>query len=333
MATAAIQLPTLLVNQKELTNLPAFIWKHEQCLRDYGAIKIQLGPDCQLALRKRKKKLVLPQTPRKLVPIYPNEPIYFVSEIDGTDESIQDISLPMNEQSFWSTISDSNKKTRLLNTNMLPNKSFFCDKTARSYFAMHRLPSLSLLKLAGKTVMNQLVPTVTRAFAPGAIFPLASAQQRLFSIHYHHEGAPNYWYTIPTSERQHLRRVLDQHTCSVCLDHGQLFIDPSVFDKNHIRYYRIVQSPNEFIVLSSGALAQSFTTGANWGESVVFALPSWINEAHAFASTSRCQCNVLDNQAIEMIDMNLFQPNLVHQYITSYLSSNSDDQSSSDKGL
>ena len=66
---------------------------------------------------------------------------------------------------------------------------------------------------------------------------------------------------------------------------GQIIIDPLVLDKYHVRYHRIVQNPNEFIVLSASAVFQSFTTSANWGESIVFALPSWIEEAHHSSST------------------------------------------------
>lgn len=43
------------INQNELNNLSAFIYKHEQNLQVYGGIKIQLDRDCRLALKKRKK--------------------------------------------------------------------------------------------------------------------------------------------------------------------------------------------------------------------------------------------------------------------------------------
>lgn len=203
---------------------------------------------------------------------------------------------------------------------------------ARSYFDIHRLPASSLLRLGGKALTNQFVPTVTRATTTGAIFRLTTAKQHLLSIHYHHEGGQNHWYIIPSSERQNLQRILNQYNTAVCLDHGQIVIDPSVLDKYHVRYHRIIQNPNEFIILSAAALSQSFTTSANWGESIVFALPSWIEKAHHLGSNLRCRCSIPYNQLSPMIDMSLFESNHLYQFITSYLSIKSNDQSSDQIG-
>ncbi|CAF1548142.1 unnamed protein product, partial [Rotaria sordida] len=63
---------------------------------------------------------------------------------------------------------------------------------SRSYFDMHRLPHQSLLKLGGTKVTRQFIPCVRRAHGPGSIFPMTSAQQRLFSIDYHHEGGAHH---------------------------------------------------------------------------------------------------------------------------------------------
>ncbi|CAF1240476.1 unnamed protein product [Rotaria sordida] len=203
---------------------------------------------------------------------------------------------------------------------------------SRSYFDMHRFPHQSLLKLGGTKVTRQFIPCVRRAHGPGSIFPMTSAQQRLFSIDYHHEGGAHHWHIIPTGEREILQGIIDQYKPTICLDHGQLLIDPLILDKNHIRYHRVIQHPNEFIVLSAGTLAQSFTEDASWSESVAFALPSWIEEGHANVSVPRCQCDIPRDFLPEIIDVTLFRPEFIRRYINSHLNVTTDNKSPTLKG-
>ncbi|CAF1151897.1 unnamed protein product [Adineta steineri] len=181
------------------------------------------------------------------------------------------------------------------------------------------MPKQSLLKLGGKKMTHQVVPCVRRAHGSGAIFPLTCAQQRLFSVNYHHEGAVHHWYIIPTYERDVLQKAISPKNVPVCLDHGQLLVDPSILEKHHIRYHRIKQRPNEFVVLAAGTLAQSFSEGANWSESIDFALPGWIEEGRASAATSPCQCDISNNYSLNTIDVTLFTHNLIEKYISSHL--------------
>ncbi|CAF1496489.1 unnamed protein product [Rotaria sordida] len=261
-----------------------------------------------------------------------DDPVYFVQKADHIDESTQQSLLVTDECNFWSSLSCSGNKRRQTNISILPNKSFFYQKRPRLYFDIHRLPYQSLLKLGGSKLTRRFVPSVKRAHGPGAIFSLTSAEQHLFSVDYHHEGGAHHWYIIPTSEREVLQRIIDHQNSSVCLDHGQLFIDPSVLDKNHIRYHRIIQHPNEFIVLSAGTLAQSFTEDASWSESIAFALPSWIEEGHVNVSVSPCQCNIPQDSLPETIDITLFKHELIQTYITSHLNIITNDTSLALKG-
>jgi hypothetical protein len=255
------------------------------------------------------------------------EGVYFVQKVDHIEEFAEQNSFVTNEHSFWSSLSCSNNERRQTNISLSHDKSFFSQKTSHLYFDIHRLPRQSLLKLGGNKVTSQFVPCVRRAHGPGAIFPLSCAQQRLFLIDYHHEGGAHHWYIIPTREREILRRIIDQQNFSTCLDHGKLFIDPSVLDKNHIRYHRIIQHPNEFVVLFAGSLAQSFTEGASWSESIAFALPSWIMEGHASVSPPLCQCNISEEFLTKTIDVNLFRHELIQRYIISHLNIMTDGKS------
>jgi hypothetical protein len=332
MSSITIDVPTVKISENDLQNLLSFIYKHEQLLKEFGAIKIQPLIDCKLALKKRHKNIICCSVAEQVVKISEDEPIYSVQKVDYMDQIAQQNLLITDEFSFWSSLTCSSHEQRLLNTSLLPNKSFFCKKTSRTYFDIHRFSSQSLLKLGGSKATRQFVPCVRRAHGCGAIFPLTSAQQRLFSIDYHHEGGVHYWYIIPTRERDALRKAIDHQNSSACLDHGQLLVHPSVLDKNHIRYHRIIQRPNEFVVLSAGTLAQSFTENASWSESIAFALPSWIEEGHASVSVSSCQCNIPDDSLPNTINATLFSEDLVQKYITSHLNMATDDRSITLKG-
>ncbi len=324
-----MDIPTLEINDNDLQNLLGFIYKHETLLKEFGAIKIRLNNDCKLALEKREKKFELCPTNEKIVKMTKNESIYLAEKVNNIRKFVGENNFIKDEDSFWSSLSKNNP--RPLNISLLQNKSFFCPKLSGSYFHMNCLPNQSILKLGGRKFLNQFVPCASRAHGPGSIFPLSCAEQRLFSLNYHHEGGDHYWYFIPDRERDLLKKLINQQGFSSCLDHGQLFLHPLILDRNRIRYHRIIQHPNEFIVIASGTLSQSFTTDATWSESIEFALPSWIEQVRAKHSRPLCQCNGHLNSLSETIDLNLLTDELTQLYIKSHLNYN--DNSSYLQGL
>lgn len=332
MSSISIDIPTLQVDANDLKNLMSFIYKHEELLKNFGAIKLQLDTDCKLALKKRRKNLMLPPTPEQILQMSKNQGIYCVQKTNHINKFAQESSMIIDECSFWSSLRSSNNKKRYLNTVLVSNASFFTQKTSRLYFDMHRLPNQSLLKIGGSEMVRQFNPCVRRALKAGAIFPLTCSQHRLFSIDYHHEGGDHHWYIIPNYEREILEKIFNQQDSSFCLDHGQLFIDPSILDKNHIRYHRIIQHPKELIVLSPGTLAQSFAEGASWSESINFALPSWIEDGHTTVIPSLCQCDISQSSVPKTIDISLFRPELIQKYITAHLNMINNEKTSPLKG-
>ena len=325
--------PTLQVNENDLQNLISFIYKHERLLNEFGAVKIVLNTDCKLALKKRRKHITPCPSTERIVKMCKDESIYFVEKQNYIYQSTQQNVLVTDECCFWSSLSCSSNERRQLNVSVAYDKSFFSQKTSRAYFDIHRLPNQSILRLCGYNVTRQFVPCLTRAHGSGAIYPLTSAPQHLFSIDYHHEGGARYWYIIPTRERNVLKRTIDQKKATVCLDHGQLLIDPSVLDKNYIRYHRIIQRPNEFVVLAAGALKQSFTDGASWNESIDFALPSWVEEGHASVCAVSCQCNTSHDVLSKTIDVTGFTHELIQKYIASHLSITTDHRLLTSEGF
>ncbi|CAF1150654.1 unnamed protein product [Adineta steineri] len=322
MSSISMYVPTFEINQNQMQNLIHFIYEKEQILKEYGAIKITLNQNCKLALKKRKTIPSTCEINKQIVKMTENNLIYSVKTVDQINEyDIKQNYLIKNENDFWSSLSSlkSNNEQRQLNISFSPNNSFFLQKTSRQYFDIHRLPRESILKIAGKDVLNKFVPCIKRAHGSSSIFPLTSADQYLFSIDYHHEGGNHHWYVIPNSQRESFRKILDQQNLSIgCLDHGQIFVDPLLLDKNQVRYHKIIQHSNEFVVLSSGTLAQSFAEDSSWSEFINFALPSWIQDGHAYNSRSLCQCQISDESYLsKLIDMNLLPRVLVQKYINS----------------
>ncbi|CAF0842182.1 unnamed protein product [Adineta steineri] len=322
-----MDVPTFQINENENENIVNFIYKHERILKEYGAIKIQPNIRCKFALKKRPKTLILHPISRQIVKINSNNLIYSIQNTSDVDVPDKRASIIKDECTFWLDLSYLNNGQRPLNISFSSNNTFFYQKLARKYFDIHSVPNQSLLRIAEKKVISECVPCVKRAHGAGAIFPLSCTEQNLFSIDYHHEGGIHHWYIIPNCERKSLQTVIDQEKLSICLDHGQIVIDPSFLDKHHIRYHRITQCPNEFVVLSAGTLSQSFVEDASWSESIVFALPSWIEDDHANHSKLLCQCNIFNNSLSETIDITRFNRELIRKYTKSYLGNTTNDKS------
>jgi hypothetical protein len=312
--------PTFEINPDNLHNLIGFIHRHDGLLKEHGAIKIKPNSECKLAFKKCRGKIISCPTPQKLFKVNGNEHIYFVKKVANSCSSVSQNPSITDEDSFWNSLSDSDSRGRYLNISLLSGQSFFNQKGSRANFDIHRLPKQSLLQLGGREVTRQFVPTVGRAHAPGAIFPLTSTPKHLCSINYHHGGGEHHWYIIPQSERENLYKIIARHDSTVCLDHTQLVIDPSVLDKHQIRYYQIIQHPNEFVVFSADALSQRFTKGASWSESIDFALPSWIEATMSCSFIRQCQCHISHDYSFDFTDVSLFGETLVRKYINSLVS-------------
>jgi hypothetical protein len=327
MSSTSIDVPTLRIGPNDLENLVGFISTQEQRLKRFGAIKIQLDDNCKLALKKTRKTSSMPIAIQQTREIRGNERIYAVEKGDHVDMSTQNRSSEIDDFTFWWSLPHSSNEQHQSLISVFPTKSFFYEKMAKIYFDIHRIPEQSLLKLGGRHVTDRFIPCLVKTHESGGVFPLHSVRQRLFLLDYHHEGGSRYWYIIPAQERDTLRRTLEEKNLSLCQDHGKFLIDPVVLDRCHIRYHRIVQNPNEFVVLAAGVLSQSFTTAASWSESVAFALPSWIDDGHANSLAPSCQCNISTDSSSEIIDIGPIRRELMKRDLDVFLNGvfNNDD--------
>ncbi|GMH65401.1 hypothetical protein TrST_g10127 [Triparma strigata] len=148
----------------------------------------------------------------------------------------------------------------------------------------------------------------------------------LYSINYHHKGAPKQWYGVPGTKKdadglekvfknflmQRMREAPD------LLHHITTMFSPILLSKANIPVCKLAQFPGEFIVTFPRAFHGGFSYGPNIGEAVNFATPDWI--AHGAAANERYRifgrpsvfshdrltftiCQYLDEHSIESCDL------------------------------
>ncbi|CAF1004261.1 unnamed protein product [Adineta steineri] len=194
--------------------------------------------------------------------------------------------------------------------------NFECQLALKKYYTPPICSTTQIItKISGNKVLDHIVSCLTRSSGPGGIYPLSNNEQELFSLVYHHQGGPRHWLIIPAYQREYLRKIVNEENSLICLEHGQLLIDPLFLDKHHIKYHKLIQRPNEFIILSAGILSQSFTEDSSWSESIPFALPSWIQQGYAFPSRSHSQCNLHLFASSIPIHLNLLENEFILQYL------------------
>jgi hypothetical protein len=107
----------------------------------------------------------------------------------------------------------------------------------------------------------------------------------LYSINYHHKGAPKLWYGVPGNKKDadamelvfknylamKLRKVPD------LLHHITTMISPRILQQNGVPVCKILQYPGEYIVTFPRSFHCGFSLGPNVGEAVNFATPDWIS--------------------------------------------------------
>ncbi|UJR10273.1 hypothetical protein I4U23_014480 [Adineta vaga] len=319
MSSARIDAPIFKIDEIDLNNILKFIYKYENILKDYGGIKIQLNSQCQLALKEYLISPICTHIQKITKFDHPFQSIYSIEEQVNIGFDDENFLSNMSEDDFWSLLTKSNEHHSKSSISILPDESLFYRNLDQKSFSIHSLPEQSLFNVSENQSTKEYQSCLTRTHGPGSIFPLTSSRQQLPSLIYHYEGGARYYYIIPNSQRKLLNTVFTDLNFSSCLEHGEVLIDPILLDRHQIRYHRIVQNPNEFVVLAAGALSQSFTENACWNESIDFALPNWIDDNHMNYQNSLCQCKSRILTLPRAVDSKLFSHSLKNQYIQTYL--------------
>lgn len=109
----------------------------------------------------------------------------------------------------------------------------------------------------------------------------------MYSINYHHRGAPKQWYGVPGTKQDAdgVERVFKSYLSMKMRDvpdllhHITTSFSPRLLNKDGVRVCKLLQNSGEFIVTFPRAFHGGFSLGPNCGEAVNFALQDWIPHA------------------------------------------------------
>ena len=107
----------------------------------------------------------------------------------------------------------------------------------------------------------------------------------LYSINYHHWGAPKQWYGVPGSKQdaEGLEKVFKDYLSMKMRDvpdllhHITTMFSPRLLKQGGVPVYKLVQNPGEFVVTFPRAFHGGFSYGPNCGAAVNFATHDWIH--------------------------------------------------------
>uniref|UniRef100_A0ACD5YSA6 Uncharacterized protein n=1 Tax=Avena sativa TaxID=4498 RepID=A0ACD5YSA6_AVESA len=163
------------------------------------------------------------------------------------------------------------------------------DQLGRSKWNLKKLSRLSksILRL-----LRTAIPGVTDPMLYiGMLFSMFAwhvEDHYLYSINYHHCGAPKTWYAVPGKAAPDFEKVVREHVYDheilsgeretaafdILLEKTTMF-PPNILLHHHVPVYRAIQKPGEFVITFPRAYHSGFSHGFNCGEAVNFAVGEW----------------------------------------------------------
>ena len=115
----------------------------------------------------------------------------------------------------------------------------------------------------------------------------------LYSINYHHKGAPKQWYGVPGTKKDAdgLEKVFKNYLSMKMRDvpdllhHITTMFSPRLLENAEVPIYKLLQHEGEYVVTFPRAFHGGFSMGPNIGEAVNFATHDWI--AHGSDANER----------------------------------------------
>ncbi|XP_059669412.1 lysine-specific demethylase JMJ13-like [Cornus florida] len=197
------------------------------------------------------------------------------------------------EREFWSEMACGKKGTVEYGVNV-DGSAFSCapdDQLGRSKWNLKSLPRLPKFTLR---LLETAIPGITDPMLYiGMLFSMFAwhvEDHYLYSINYHHCGAPKTWYGVPGNAAPEFEKVVQHYVYS----HDILSIDgeneafavlvekttmfpPNILLQHDVPVYRAVQLPGEFIITFPKSYHAGFSHGFNCGEAVNFAIDDWFS--------------------------------------------------------
>lgn len=157
------------------------------------------------------------------------------------------------------------------------------DKYARSPWNLLNLPQLkgSLLQFLDGNMPGVTVPWMYIGMIFTA-FCFHTEDNFLYSVNYHHLGAPKTWYGVPAAESASFEKAMRQEVPGLFATRPDLLhelvtaVSPTHLLARKVPLYRLRQFPGEFVITYPRAYHAGFNHGFNCAEAVNFAPVNWL---------------------------------------------------------
>ncbi|KAK9272983.1 hypothetical protein L1049_003363 [Liquidambar formosana] len=195
------------------------------------------------------------------------------------------------EKEFWHEMAYGKKGTveYAINVDGSAFSSDPRDQLGKSKWNLKTLPRLpkSTLRL-----VEAVIPGITDPMLYiGMLFSMFAwhvEDHYLYSINYHHCGAPKTWYGVPGCSALDFEKVVRYHVYNpdilsnegedgafdLLLEKTTMF-PPNILLQHDVPVFKAVQMPGEFVITFPRAYHAGFSNGFNCGEAVNFAIGDW----------------------------------------------------------
>lgn len=195
------------------------------------------------------------------------------------------------EEEFWHEIS-SGKTTTVEYACDIEGSAFSSSENDPLGTSKSNLKHLSRLPNSTLRLLETAIPGVTDPMLYiGMLFSMFAwhvEDHSLYSINYHHCGAPKTWYGVPGHSAPDFENVVREHVYDkeILLNEGEdaaydlligktTMFPPKILSEHRVPVYKAVQKPGEFVISFPRAYHAGFSHGFNCGEAVNFATIDW----------------------------------------------------------
>ncbi|XP_024020867.1 lysine-specific demethylase JMJ706 [Morus notabilis] len=197
------------------------------------------------------------------------------------------------EKEFWREMVCGRKGTVEYGLNV-EGSAFSSDPNDPFENSKWNLKNLSRLPKSTLRVLERAIPGITDPMLYiGMLFSIFAwhvEDHFLYSINYHHSGAPKTWYGVPGDFALEFEKIVLDHVysrdilqhegvdgASKRLAEKTTMFPPNILLKNDVPVYKVLQMPGEFVVTFPRAYHSGFSHGFNCGEAVNFAAGDWFH--------------------------------------------------------
>ncbi|KAJ4845757.1 hypothetical protein Tsubulata_047053 [Turnera subulata] len=196
------------------------------------------------------------------------------------------------EKQFWNKMANRGKQETVEYATNVDGTAFSSDPSDHLGASKWNLKSLPRLPNSLLRLVEHEIPGITHPMLYiGMLFSMFAwhvEDHYLYSINYHHAGAPKTWYGVPGHAAQQFERVCLQrmypNKTSISDWEDSVFkeiaekttmLPPSVMLQHGVPVCKTVQMPGEFVITFPKAYHAGFSNGFNCGEAVNFAIHDW----------------------------------------------------------